>query len=132
MSESIDELGTELQKQEDNTLTANRFRELMDTLDVDEGAQELALAILKEEGLHAVQVKKHSGMNSKATRGQGEGAGHIARVCDPFGFAVVHKIARPTPSQLSKLRRNLRRAPRSLAGALEVRPIMGLELLLQA
>ncbi|CAM9167640.1 unnamed protein product [Laminaria digitata] len=56
MSESIDELGTELQKKEDNTLTANRFRELMDTLDVDEGAQELALAILKEEGLQAVQA----------------------------------------------------------------------------
>eukprot|EP00904_Undaria_pinnatifida_P014217 jgi/Undpi1/9926/HiC_scaffold_28.g12380.m1 len=56
MSESIDELETELEKEEDDTLTAKRFRELMDRLDVEEGAQELALAILKEEGLQAVQA----------------------------------------------------------------------------
>lgn len=62
MSESIDELETELETQEDNTLTANRFRELMDTLDVDEGAQELAVAILKEEGVQAVQVQELGGM----------------------------------------------------------------------
>lgn len=57
MSETIDELETELEKQEDDTLTAKRFRELMDTLDIEEGAQELALGILKEEGLQAVQVQ---------------------------------------------------------------------------
>ena len=62
MSESIDELETELEKEEDDTLTAKRFRELMDRLDVEEGAQELALAILKEEGLQAVQVQEHGNM----------------------------------------------------------------------
>lgn len=71
MSETIDELETELEKQKDSTLTASRFRELMDTLDVDEGAQELALGILKEEGLQAVQVQELDDMKFKANKGGG-------------------------------------------------------------
>ena len=110
MSESIDELETELEKQ-DNTLTANRFRELMDTLDVDEGAQELALAILKEEGLQAVQVQEHGGMKSKVTRAGGGSEPH--RKCvQRFYVAAADKIARPTPSQPSQLqKRSLQNPP---------------------
>lgn len=74
MSETIDELETELEKQKDSTLTASKFQELMDTLDVDEGAQELALGILKEEGLQAVQVQELGDMKFLATTG-GEGGG---------------------------------------------------------
>lgn len=61
MSDTIDELESEFEDEDedhfDSTLAANKFRELMSALDVEEGTQELALAILKEEGLHAVQVK---------------------------------------------------------------------------
>lgn len=62
MSETIDELESEFEHKgaqwySDTKLAANKFRELMSALDVEESTQELALAILKEEGMHAVQVK---------------------------------------------------------------------------
>ncbi|CAM9480413.1 unnamed protein product [Ectocarpus sp. 6 AP-2014] len=61
MSETIDELESEFEHKgvewySDTKLAANKFRELMSALDVEESTQELALAILKEEGMHAVQV----------------------------------------------------------------------------
>lgn len=57
--ESIEELETELKEEEEGNekLAARRFRELMGALDVEENTQELALAILKEEGMQAVQVR---------------------------------------------------------------------------
>lgn len=62
MSDTIDELESEFEDEDedqfDSTLAANKFRELMSALDVEESTQELAVAILKEEGLHAVQVKR--------------------------------------------------------------------------
>lgn len=57
VGESINELETEFKEEEDDKLAASRFRELMDALDVEESTQELALAILKEEGMQAVQVQ---------------------------------------------------------------------------
>eukprot|EP00903_Cladosiphon_okamuranus_P014064 g13072.t1 len=60
MSETIDELESEFDEEGedhfDSTLAANKFKELMSALDVEESTQELAVAILKEEGLQAVQV----------------------------------------------------------------------------
>ena len=60
MSETIDELESEFDEEGedyfDSTMAANKFRELMSALDVEESTQELAVAILKEEGLQAVQV----------------------------------------------------------------------------
>lgn len=61
MSETIDELESEFEDhdeegQVDSTLVADKFQELMMALDVEESTQELALAILKEEGMQAVQV----------------------------------------------------------------------------
>ncbi|CAB1097040.1 unnamed protein product [Ectocarpus sp. CCAP 1310/34] len=61
MSETIDELESEFEHKgvepySDTKLAANKFRELMSALDVEESTQELALAILQEEGMHAVQV----------------------------------------------------------------------------
>lgn len=57
--ESIEELETELKEEEkgNEKLAARRFRELMGAMDVEESTQELALAILKEEGMQAVQVR---------------------------------------------------------------------------
>lgn len=58
IGKSIDELEHELKEDEDDdVLAATRFQELMGSLDIEEGTQELALAILKEEGMHAVQVR---------------------------------------------------------------------------
>lgn len=61
MSETIDELESEFEEEGgeffDSKLAANKFRELMSALDVEESTQELALAILKEEGMQAVQVR---------------------------------------------------------------------------
>lgn len=56
MDKGIDELNTEFQEKEDEQLALWRFRELMDVLDVEEATQEMALAILREEGMPAVQV----------------------------------------------------------------------------
>ncbi|CAM9308037.1 unnamed protein product, partial [Hapterophycus canaliculatus] len=61
MSETIDELESEFEDEDeegyvDSTLAAKKFQELMTALDVEESTQELALAILKEEGMQAVQV----------------------------------------------------------------------------
>lgn len=60
MSETIDELESEFDEEGedffDSTMAANKFKELMSALDVEESTQELAVAILKEEGLQAVQV----------------------------------------------------------------------------
>eukprot|EP00752_Nemacystus_decipiens_P004298 g3927.t1 len=60
MSETIDELESEFEEEGedyfDSTMAANKFKELMAALDVEESTQELAVAILKEEGLQAVQV----------------------------------------------------------------------------
>lgn len=62
MSETIDELESEFEDEGedyfDSTLAANKFKELMSALDVEESTQELAVAILKEEGLQAVQVRR--------------------------------------------------------------------------
>lgn len=61
MSETIDELESEFDEEGedyfDSTMAANKFKELMSALDVEESTQELAVAILKEEGLQAVQVR---------------------------------------------------------------------------
>lgn len=59
MDEGIDELNTEFQEEEDKQLAQWRFRELMDALDVEEVTQEMALAILREEGMPAVQVRSY-------------------------------------------------------------------------
>ncbi|CAN0002706.1 unnamed protein product [Scytosiphon promiscuus] len=61
MSDRIDELESEFEDKDDegyvdSTLAASRFQELMTALDVEDSTQELALAILKEEGMQAVQV----------------------------------------------------------------------------
>lgn len=62
MSETIDELESEFDEEGgdyfDSTMAANKFKELMSALDVEESTQELAVAILKEEGLQAVQVRR--------------------------------------------------------------------------
>lgn len=89
MSETIDELGSEFEHKgvewySDTKLAANKFRELMTALDVEESTQELALAILKEEGMHAVQVK--------------------GRAC-LFSFVVVHFFLNVGPDTFSSLRR---------------------------
>lgn len=60
IGETIDELESEFEEEGeenfDSKLAANKFVELMSALDVEESTQELALAILKEEGMQAVQV----------------------------------------------------------------------------
>lgn len=60
MSDTIDELESEFDEEGgdyfDSTMAANKFKELMSALEVEESTQELAVAILKEEGLQAVQV----------------------------------------------------------------------------
>lgn len=89
MSESIDELETEFEKKKDDTLAANRFRELMDALDVDEGAQQLALAILKEEGLHAVQVQRACLVITKSS-GEGRKEEPLFMVGAASVVAMVH------------------------------------------
>lgn len=127
MSESIDELETELEKQ-DNTLTANRFRELMDTLDVDEGAQELALAILKEEGLQAVQVQEHGGMKSKVTRAGG-GVSRTESVCNGFTSQRQIKLRDQHHRNPLSCRSDRCRTPRSPTGVFEARPFAGLQFL---
>lgn len=61
MSETIDELESEFDEEGedffDSTMAANKFKEIMSALDVEESTQELAVAILKEEGLQAVHVR---------------------------------------------------------------------------
>lgn len=59
MGEGIDELNTEFQEEEDEQLALWRFQELMDALDVEEATQEMAFAILREEGMPAVQVRSY-------------------------------------------------------------------------
>lgn len=62
MSETVDELESEFDKEGDDyfdsTMAAKKFKELMSALDVEESTQELALAIMKEEGLQAVHVRR--------------------------------------------------------------------------
>lgn len=71
--ESIEELETELKEEEEGNekLAARRFRELMGALDVEENTQELALAILKEEGMQAVQVRAFVRVEPKCSWGVG-------------------------------------------------------------
>lgn len=80
IGESIEELEMELKKDDGDSASAARFREIMNSLDVEVATQELALAILKEEGAQAVQVRSS---DLCSNRGQAFQSSEAATVYTP-------------------------------------------------
>lgn len=68
----MSELETEFGDKGDKGATVDRIIEVMDALDVEQSTQDLALAILKEDGLQAVQVRRLAALaaRSKPARGR--------------------------------------------------------------